>query len=820
MFRIPHRTINSAKYIIRQKACLRILILSSTAFYGLCNSQHARAQSVTQHKAHAPSSSATPAATAAKAPAADTPPPAPKPEIIHVSKGTPSSNGVTNTTPGGGLMARQTVAKSQSTITRDFIAKQSPTANPIALVTNLPGVVSSGNDPLGQSTTSISMRGLNQTEIGFLYEGMPLADSINYTPYTQSVVDSDNISSVTIDQGAPDISAPVYNDVGGLMKISLRHAADKMGGRADFSFGSKSLEREFIRLDSGDIAHTGIKAFASFSSTSNNEWRGSGQFRKYHVDAEIRKDWTPETSLAFIFSYDNWQQSNYRPMTLAAWKQYGINYNYNKDYTVGDQNWTGLNNYERRSMMMMLPFKTKFAKGLSFNFTPAYSKFDEFYLGAHTLSTGTNYYGTQAVNNLQGLGASYNNGATTMAEQINPVPQQSFFLNTGLTWKKGINTLQFGYSYNYIDLLEQIWYTGVAANGGMRNVEGKYPVTLSDGTRFMSLDQHFQHQMNSLYISDTVKLLNDRLTINAGLKYIMINRTMVNNTPGAIRDAGGSYSQPLPQFSASYMMTKHDQIFIDGTTAYRAPASVEAYGQLWTPSSGAAASNFKNMAGEYSIGEELGYRHYGLVNVSLSLFNYNITNNQVQTYVTIGSMNVPEPVQNGGKTSRGAQIEIGLRPWHHFSPYASAQYLHATMDNNYVAQDAAGRNVVLPTKGKVAVMSPELVAAVGLAYDNGRYFGNFSFNYVGSQYSTFMNDEKIPGYEQANMTLGYRLHDVGFAKRPQFQLNVMNLGAKNYLSGIQSATATSKGYGTVAGHAPVYYVSGGVAVTASLSTGF
>ncbi|GAD27634.1 hypothetical protein NBRC3257_2633 [Gluconobacter thailandicus NBRC 3257] len=49
---------------------------------------------------------------------------------VHVSMRT--ANGVTNTTPGGGLMGRQTAARSQSTITRDFIAKQSPTSNAIA----------------------------------------------------------------------------------------------------------------------------------------------------------------------------------------------------------------------------------------------------------------------------------------------------------------------------------------------------------------------------------------------------------------------------------------------------------------------------------------------------------------------------------------------------------------------------------------------------------------------------------------------------------------------------------------------------------------
>ncbi|WP_342627967.1 TonB-dependent receptor [Nguyenibacter vanlangensis] len=772
-----------------------------------------------------PGHAATPAATQRKKArpadrhAAARPPAAS--EDITVTGGMATANGVTNTTPGGGLMAPQTVAKSRSTITRDFIAKQSPTTNAIAMIANLPGVVAASTDPLGQSTTAMSMRGLMQTEIGFTYEDMPIADSINYTPYVQAAVDTDNIAAITVNQGAPDITSPVYNDVGGLLKITLRHAADNFGGTANLSYGSKSLEREFIRLDSGELGHSGIKAFASFSSTTNDEWRGSGTFRKYHVDSEIRKDWTPDTSLAFILSYDNWQQGNYRPMTMAAWHAYGINYNYDKDYTRGDYNWIGLNQYTRRSLIMMLPFKARLADGLHVHLTPSFADYEEYYFGGTNINNTRSWYGNQPAGNLN-LPAQFTlNGVPGEAtvEQINPVPQKSFVLDSGLSWEKGNNIFQAGYSYNYVDLLEQIWYEGVNAQGGMANHEGAYPIRMANGVRYNTLDQHFQHQMNALYVSDTLKLLGGRLVLNAGLKYLMIFRDMVNRTPGAIRYAGGAYAQPLPQISASYRLTPHDQIYLDATTAYRAPASVEAYGQLFSPGRPGPTSSFVPMTGEYAIGEEIGYRHYGLVNVALALFNYNITNNQVTSNVYIGNLPIPEPIQAGGKTSRGAQVELGLRPWHHVSPYVSAQYLHATMDNNF-----ATNGVLLPTAGKTAVQSPEVTAAIGLSYDNGSVFGNFSFNYIGAQYATLMNDQKMPSYETANMTLGYRFHSVGFARHPQIQMNIVNIGAENYLSGIQSVTANAHpvvvGGHTIAGAAPLYLVGGGIAVIGSVSTAF
>lgn len=104
---------------------------------------------------------------------------------------------------------------------------------------------------------------------------------------------------------------------------------------------------------------------------------------------------------------------------------------------------------------------------------------------------------------------------------------------------------------------------------------------------------------------------------------------------------------------------------------------------------------------------------------------------------------------------RGVQLEVGLRRWHHFSPYVSGQYEHATIDSNLSAGTSDGSNttVALPTKGKRAVNTPEFTAAIGLNYDDGSIFGGFNMNYIGKQYSTFMNDESIPSYETFNANI-------------------------------------------------------------------
>lgn len=806
--------------MIRSSRHPAALLLVSTALVSVV--AHARpprhAGKETASSAGHAAAPAAPTASRPTAPSAARSIPAPKGEDVSVVGGIRSANGVTNTTPGGGLMARQTTARSQSTVTRDFIAKQAPTGNAIAMIAALPGVISASTDPLGQSNTAMSIRGLQQTEIGFVYEGIPLNDSINYTPYTQAMVDTDNIQSVTVAQGAPDIGAPVYNDVGGLVTVALRGPLDRRGGMVDFSFGSKSLQREFIRYDTGEIGHSGVKAFASFSSTTNDQWRGSGMFKKYHVDSKIIKNWGEGSSAGLIFSYDNWQQGNYRPATMAQWKQYGTSFNYTKEYSPGNTNWIGLQQYQRRSTVLIAPVKLKLSQSVSLDVTPAYMNYSEFYFGGVTIKDKGSYFGSEPIADLN---LPYQTNGVMTASSINPVPQKIGFVNNALTWKEGVNTFRAGYIYTYIGLEEPIYYAPVGYDGGIANRYNKYMVALPDGRQYRTLDMNFKHQMNEIFVDDELKLLGGRLTLEGGLRYLMITRWATNLIPGATHyKVGGSYAQPLPQVSASFKITPRDQIYIDGTTSYRAPASVQVYGEVFSTSSPRPASKQSSLKGEYAIGEEIGYRHYSTVNISVSLFNYNITNNQITSSQYINGIPLPSPIEAGGKTSRGAQGEIGLRPWHHWSPYVSAQYLHATTDN-----DIHKGNDLLPTRGKIAVQSPKFSAAVGIAYDDGSIFGNFNFNYVGSQYSAIMDDEKLPAYETANITLGYRMHRVWFAEHPQFQLNVVNIGAKNYLSGVQSistnAKATRGRYGTtIAGSSPLYLSAGGVAVVASLSTGF
>ncbi|WP_246285574.1 TonB-dependent receptor [Nguyenibacter vanlangensis] len=742
-------------------------------------------------------------------------------EDITVRAGIASATGVTNTTPGGGLMPPQTVPKSRSGLTRDFIAKQSPTSNPVAMVASLPGVVYSGNDPLGTNDDQqgLSVRGLDQTEIGYLYEGIPTAAPVYLLPYTSSTADNENIQSIELTQGSPDITSPLYNAVGGELTEKLRDPSENFGGLVNASYGSFSLKREFVRLDSGEIGHTGIRSFLSFSYREADEWRGVGQTRRYHVDGKILKEWGHGNRAEFVLSYNDPLQYYLRAPTRAQWNRYGVNYNYADTYTTGNSAYYKLEENVHRTVILGAPVSLDLGGGLRFNTTPYFTYATGYDNGGTNLSRTASYYGNQPAGVLQVPGAQA--GPTIPAISIDTYNLYYSGLNNTLSWTSGHNTLAIGYWYAYFDQSEPSLYEALGPQGQVSSMYGQWPILTQSGVPLSQYDIHLVQQTNSLFINDTYRALGDRLTLTAGFKETMVTRTETQNIPGATYRNGESEAAPLPQVAVSYRLTPHDMVYVNGTTSFRLPASIMSYADRFSVSTGTLTrAHAVDPKPEYAIGEEIGYRHYGLVNLALALFNYNFTNRQINTTTYASGIPVTESIDGGGQTARGAQIELGLRPWHHVSPYVSAQYLHATTDNNL----QVGGDYV-PTAGKIAVKSPKATVAVGLSYDDGSLFGAFNMNYVSKQYSTFMDDETVPSFETFNLNMGYRFRSFSYLKHPQIQLNLLNIGNNGFLSGVSGLSMNAKTMrgvfgSSIAGSAPTYYVGGGFAGVLSLTTGF
>lgn len=744
-------------------------------------------------------------------------------ETIRVqAKAIASADGVTGTTSGGGLMGRQTVAASRSTVTRDYIAKLNPTLAPVQLIEHVPGANVASSDPFGlNDSTNITVRGLNQDEIGYLFEGMPIADVDSYAPFSSQWSDTENDASISLDQGGGSIGNPLFNSAGGVLSVDLISPDQHPGGLIDYSFGSYKTNREFIRLNTGEIGQSGVRGFVSFSNTSYDQWRGSGRGLRRHFDSKLEKDWGASHA-EIVASYNEENQPFYADPTLAAYQANGDSNNYASTFaTPLTTSYWKLNQVSFKNLILSAPSHVALSERLSVNLTPY------FYWGSGAGGGGTvinesgNTVGTEAV-------ASPLAVDQRLVQQDGSLLADSVFisnefhpgLNTSASYKLDRhNTLSAGWWYDYTDDHQRDAFVQPGANGDLPNLYASRIITFANGRPFYDADYHMVTQVNGLFIGDHATYLGGRLTIDAGFKEVMVDRTGTNNLPGSQYGVGTNAAQPVPRLAISYHLTPDDMVFVNAAGNFRVP-TISSYFNSYSTNGALIGRGNPDLKSEYSIEEEVGFRHQGLLTFSGTFFNYNFTNRNLSTLVNYNGVLESGEINAGGQTVRGVDVEAGARPYLGFSPYVSGEYLNTTIDNNLPVGDE-----VLPTRGKRAVRSPEWQSSIGLTYDRGGLFGNAIYKWVDSQYSDFMNTEKIPAHSELDMSVGYRLPDIGVARHPQLRLNLINLANAHFLSGPASistnAHAVTGLYGTtVAGSSPIYYVSPGFAAMLTVTTGF
>ncbi|BAT19554.1 TonB-dependent receptor [Asaia bogorensis NBRC 16594] len=730
---------------------------------------------------------------------------------------------------GGGLIHPQHGIKAVSTVDSTFIARQAPISSAYQLVSVLPGANVASSDAMGLSPqTTISVRGLNTDSIGYVLEGMPLNDLAFYSGYPSQFADSENYRQIALAQGEADLDSPVLNAAGGLMSLDFRDPAHKAGGTMSASYGSYNTNREFIRLDTGMIGHTGLRGFVSYSHTSAENWRGPGHDMRHHIDFKLVRDIGERSHAGLVGSFNSTITSYYPQVSKDQFREYGVSSGNALASRYDPQNQEAGPYYQRlwrapeRTLYMGSPISLALTNHLTLKATPyaqgAYGNVP----GGSTLPLSGLYTGTQALTDTLTLPSSADGSAIVRANYTQRSYRSGF--TSELAWKQGWNELYAGYWFDYGDDHEIQSFSPVSENGASANIWGSGTgnfVRLSNGRIYLAGDTHTISMANALYVGDRMHFLSDRLLVDAGFKEVMVSRVGTNAVPGPQYRVASNSAVPLPRLGLRFQITPQHQIFLNATTNFRAPAFTALYNVYDTSSGDISTTGTHNLRNEYSISEEIGYRYTGpLVTGSLTFFNYNFTNRQIQTQVLVNNTPIQSTMNAGGQTSRGVDIELGLKPWHHFAPYLSGEYLHATIDN-----DIASGGDLLPTSGKTAVRSPKLQASAGLTYDDGHVFGFAAVQYTGRQYATFMNDERINDHTTGNLTVGYRFSDLSRLKAPSLRLNFINITNEHYLSGIADPTLNARDttgrYGsTIAGSSPDYYIGGGFSALATATAGF
>ncbi len=718
-----------------------------------------------------------------------------------------------------GLLPDQTEPKAVSAISSDFIVKQAPTLNAFQLVTLLPGANVASSDPYGLSTSSsLTLRGLGQDEIGVLMEGAPQNDIGYYYAYPSQFADPENLRRIVLAQGSVDIDSPTVGGAGGLLSLTLDDPKDTRQALADLSLGAYALRRLFVRLDTGTIGSTGWKAFLSYSNTRADNWRGAGFDTRQHVDAKLLREWGGGNRASLALSYNNANSSTYPSPTLAEWEAKGRGFNYDARYSPGNTSYWRLYRAPFRNLYASAPVHVTLNDRLTLDST-TYLQFGYGNSPYGTqLSTTGNFLGDEELGAPISLPGAVDGVATVLGNYTGDQ------MRTGnvskLTLQAGIHRLTAGLWFDHgTDRVTQT-YTSVGADGHPIDQWGyrSKAIRTADGRLLAYENQRTVTVTKSFFLADSIAL-TPRLTLDMGFKGVNLLRNGRNHLPGPQTRVRGDSFAALPRAAVHYAIDDRQQLFANVTTNFRTPNEFTLY-DLYDGGivSTRGTDALKN---EYSVSQELGYRYIGpSLSASVTGFHYKFRNRQLATVVDIGGAQVNSTLNAGGQTSYGVDAEIDYRPAKGVSVYVSGEYLRARIDDDLpVGAD------YLPTRGKRAVSSPTLQLGGGGTYDDGLVFGSIAGKYVGRQYATFMNDESIKGYATLDLAIGVHLAALLDGKRTDLRLNAINVTDPHVLSGVQSVSTNARdvvgrGGTIVTGSAPAYYIGGGAAVVATVSRGF
>lgn len=741
---------------------------------------------------------------------------------ITVTARTHSPQGVSGFEPGGGLIQPIDAGSMQSTITRDFIAKQNPAANFFQLMSMSPGANVAGTDPYGMTGTNISVRGLNNDELGFTLESVPLNNVGNYIVYPQQYIDADTVKKITLSQGTVDVSAPVIGAVGGLVTVDLIDPPYQMGGLGNFSVGSFNMNREYIRFDTGLIGNSGIRAFISYSHFHSSDSRGPGANDRHHIDFKMAKSWSNGSTASLFVGYNDDETILVTLPNMAQWNQYGTKFIYDSTYTPNNTNYWKLHFSPVKNIEVSAPVHAVITSNLSFDVTPYLYYSYGGSTGATTLpASGAAFFGTQPVTlNLSGYTPV--NGRVIVSTDIYSAPVRPGVV-AKFNYDTGHNKFTAGYWFDWSRYPQTTNYTGVNADGSPQSLIGsEAQIRMTDGNVFYTQNQTTDTTIHAIFASDTLSLMDDRLKLTVSGKQTWVTRDATNTLPGSPTSISLHDSRFTPHFNAHFDIDGQNSVYFAVNTAFRTPISTSLF-NTYNGSTGAVViTGNAHEKDETSVSEEIGYRYNGgLLVGSIAAFNYDFKNRQISSTTQTVNGLTTQYINQGGETIRGVDVELGLRPFHHLRPYISGEYLDAKINDNFVIGTDA-----LPTKGKTAVRAPHWQGALALDYDDNHFIANLGIKYYSKQYSTFMDDESIGGHANVDAMIGYRFPSWGLKKRPELRLNVYNLFNSKYLSGPASVTTNAKatvgvnGTTIAAAGSPAYYVGALRTFVATLSLGF
>ncbi|ESQ77777.1 TonB-dependent receptor domain-containing protein [Asticcacaulis sp. YBE204] len=716
----------------------------------------------------------------------------------------------------GGLAVDQSVTKTRSSVTEEFIEKQGP-GSILEAINLLPGVNFSDQSATGSVGGDITLRGFDQQRIAFMLDGMPLNDTGNYAYYPTMNPDSEIYAKVDVNLGTTDVDSPTASAGGGTIGYITRRPKDKFGVEVKGTFGTNDYAREYVRVDTGAFGPWGTTAFVAASNLSANQFKGVGTEDRKQVNGRIYQSLGGGDFASVAFYYNETRNNAIYNSSLTTIN--GGNWSEAYASTIGtvsnsiSSGATGYYGYRinpTNNGNIRAQFKKHLTENLVLTIDPSfqYTLAD----GGTQVSTLTESTGVLSMvgssyiwNELKGYDANHDGVVSTTAYKVfspSVTETRRSTINTSLIWYlDDHNTVRAAYTYDHgdhrqtghVSLLEGgQWIGDIFAEDESMWLRGK------NGEEIQKRNRQSYANLKQFALTYAGSFFDSKLKIDAGVRLpdferklnnycyqissstaycstshgttLVLTGTTTQITAKAPASWTVSYDKTLPNLGVSYKVSDHQTVYSSYAETISAPRTDSLYDRLSL-----------DLQPEISKTIDLGYRYASpMVSGSIAVWKTDF-DHRVETAwdETIGA-SVATDV--GKARMKGINAEIGFKPVEGLDIYASSSYTDTEMLEN-VYYSATAYN---PTKGKQLGKIPRIMHAVNVDYEHGNWDFGVTGKYTGKRYASLANGDAAPGYTVWNANVSYDFGDIGPMKDSYVRLNVKNLFNEKYISAIST----------------------------------
>lgn len=682
--------------------------------------------------------------------------------------------------------------RQEQTVSRKAIEILPPGSSPLKAVARLPGVALQSSDPFGsyELGTRLSVRGFNQSQMGYTLDGVPLGDMFynNHNGlHVSRAIAAENIARVDVSQGAGSLGIASTSNLGGNLEFVSRAPSRELGGEVALTYGMYDTVHLYGRLDSGELA-TGTLLSVSGVIHDASKWKGFGGQSDNKVNGKIVQT-IGDATLTGWLNYSLHKERNYADLSPATLSRIGYDLDFLRpDYATAILLSQVSANRTAEAARRPLPFPTA---GVAFP-APYTNVNDTYYdsggvrrdwLGAVTLdlpvadwldASATYYHHYD-----KGSGGIYTPAVFSPDGFPLSVRTTEYGIKRdgGLaraTATLGAHTVQIGY-----------WHEDNRASTD-RNYYAASLTNRPDVTAFLTnpFRSDFLTDLttvtNQVFVSDSWKIL-DALTIAGGFKGARVSNGITTSVGTPFingRIAARDWFQP--QIGATYRVGRQE-LFANYAENMRAYIS-SFRGPFGTTQVGFEAIR-NTLKPETSRTVEAGWRFdLGSVRGVLAGYDVRFRNRLLAAFSGANILGNPSILQNvGSVTSRGVEVAATYQVSRPLALIASYSYNDSTYDD-----DTVNGTAFVPTRGVRTVDTPAHLGKGEINYDDGRFFANLAGAYTSRRNVTYTGDVTVKGYTLFDAAIGYRFPANSTFAGVEVQINAINLTDEAYIAALGS----------------------------------